>query len=148
MSLFHTWCRKYNLQICGLGIDLCLKNANQPQFKFGNWRFGAAYSIIYNKWVNELVRLDKKTFRKYHRIAQKRAYEILRQARKVIAYNGRLDDFVQQQQKLRIIAIRENPLQPLVPETMAYKMVRNSGLFWRFMTTASQRRAVEQFGVD
>ena len=148
MSLFHTWCRQSNLKICGLGIDLCLKNVNKPLFAYGGWCWGAAYSVIHNKWINELVRLDKKTLHEYQRIAWKRAREILRQARKVIAYNGRLDDFVRQQYKLHTFAATENPLQPLVPETMAHKMVRHSGLFWRFMTTASQRRAVEQFGVD
>ena len=148
MSLFHTWCRQHNLRICGLGIDLCLKNVNKPLFADVGWCWGSAYSVIHNKWINELVCLDKKTFRKYQRIARKRAREILRQARKVIAYNGRLDEFVRQQYKLHTVTAMENHLQPLVPETMAQKMVRHSGLFWRFMTTTAQRRAVEQFGVD
>ena len=66
----------------------------------------------------------------------------------MVANDGRLDEFVRLQQKLRDDAMRNNCPQPLVPETMAYKMLRGSGLFRRLLMKSSQRRAVAQFKVD
>ena len=147
-SLLHTWRRQYDLNIRGLHIDLALENVNKPKYGAGWWKVGPAYSIIHNKWIHELVRLDKKTLREYRSIARQRVHEVLCQAREVIASNGRLDEFVSMQQKLRGDAMYANYQQPLVPETMAYRMIRSSGLFGRLLITFSQRRAVKQFKVD
>jgi hypothetical protein len=147
-SLLHTWRRQFKLQIHGLHIDLSLENVNKPKHGPGWWRSGPAYSIIHNKWIHKLVRLDEKTIREYRRLARQKAKEILNQAHKVIASNGRLDEFVHHQQKLRDDAMRNNCPQPLVPETMAYKMLRGSGLFRRLLMTSSQLRAIAQFKVD
>lgn len=147
-SLLHTWGRQFKLQIRGLHIDLSLENVNKPKHAPGWWRSGPAYSIIHNKWIHELVRVDEKILREYRRLARQRVHEVLRQAREVVASNGRLDEFVHLQQKLRDDAMRNNCPQPLVPETMAYKMLRGSGLFRRLLMTSSQRRAVAQFKVD
>ena len=147
-SLLHTWRRQFQLHIRGLHIDLSLENVTKPKHAPGWWRSGPAYSILHNKWIHELVRLDEKTICEYRRLARQRAHEVLRQAREVIASNGRLDEFVRLQQKLRDDAMRANCPQPLVPETMAYKMVRGSGLFRRLLMKSSQRRAVSQFKVD
>jgi len=147
-SLLHTWQRQFRLQIRGLQIDLSLENINKPKHAPGWWRSGPAYSVMHNKWIHELVRLDEKTLREYRRIATQQVHAVLNQARELVASNGRLDEFVRLQQKLRDDAMRNNCPQPLVPETMAYKMLRGSGLFWRLLKTSSQRRAVEQFRVD
>lgn len=147
-SLLHTWRRQFQLHIRGLHIDLSLENISKPKHGPGWWRSGPAYSIIHNKWIHELVRLDKKTLREYRRLARQHVREVLAQARDIVASNGRLDEFVRLQQKLRDDAMRANCPQPLVPETMAYKMLRGSGLFRRLLMTSSQRRAVAQFKVD
>ena len=147
-SLYHTWRRQFRLQIRGLHIDLSLENVNKPKHAPGWWRSGPAYSIIHNKWIHELVRLDEKTLREYRRLARQQVREVLAQAREVVASNGRLDEFVHLQQKLRDDAMRNNCPQPLVPETMAYKMLRGSGLFKRLLMKSSQRRATAQFKVD
>ena len=147
-SLLHTWSRQFQLHIRGLNIDLSLENVSKPKHGPGWWRSGPAYSIIYNRWIHELVRLDKKTLREYRQKARQRVHEVLCQARELVVSNGRLDEFVHLQQKLRDDAMRANCPQPLVPETMAYKMLRGSGLFWRLLKTSSQRRAVAQFNVD
>ena len=147
-SLLHTWRRQFKLQIRGLHIDLSLENINKPKHAPGWWRSGPAYSIMHNKWIHELVRIDDKTLREYRKLAKQRVKTVLTQAREVVASNGRLDEFVRLQQKLRDDAMRNNCPQPLVPETMAYKMLRGSGLFRRLLMTSSQRRAVAQFKVD
>lgn len=147
-SLMHTWRRQFRLQIRGLQIDLSLENVNKPKHAPGWWRSGPAYSILHNKWIHELVRLDEKTLREYRRLAKQKTHEILCQAREIVATNGRLDEFVRLQQKLRDDAMRNNCPQPLVPETMAYKMLRQSGLFVRLLKLSSKRRAVAQFKVD
>lgn len=147
-SLQHTWRRQFKLRIHGLHIDIALENVSKPKHAPGWWRSGPTYSVLHNKWIHELVRLDAKTLREYRRRARKIANNILRDARAVVASNGRLDEFVHLQQKLRDDAMRENCPQPLVPETMAYKMVRGSGLFRRMLIKSSQRRAVSQFKVD
>ena len=126
-SLLHTWRRQFKLRIRGLHIDLSLENVSKPKHGPGWWRSGPAYSIIHNKWIHKLVRLDEKTLREYRRLARQRAYQVLRQAHEVMASNGRLDEFVRLQQKLRDDAMRANCPQPLVPETMAYKILRDSG---------------------
>ena len=66
----------------------------------------------------------------------------------MVVSNGRLDEVVRLQQKLRDDAMRNNCQQPLVPETMAYKMLRESGLFRRLLMASAQPRAVTQFKVD
>lgn len=147
-SLLHTWRRQFKLQIRGLHIDLSLENINKPKHAPGWWRSGPAYSIMHNRWIHELVRIDDKTLREYRKLAKQRVKTVLTQAREVVASNGRLDEFVRLQQKLRDDAMRNNCPQPLVPETMAYKMLRGSGLFRRLLMTSSQRRAVAQFKVD
>lgn len=147
-SLLHTWRRQFKLQIRGLRIDLSLENISKPKHGPGWWRSGPAYSIVHDKWIHELGRLDKKTICEYRRLAKRKAKEILKQAREVVASNGRLDEFVRLQQKLRDDAMRNNCQQPLVPETMAYKMLRESGLFRRLLMASAQRRAVTQFKVD
>ena len=147
-SLLHTWRRQFKLQIRGLHIDLSLENIKKPKHAPGWWRSGPAYSIMHNKWIHELVRIDDKTLREYRKLAKQRVKTVLTQAREVVASNGRLDEFVRLQQKLRDDAMRNNCPQPLVPETMAYKMLRGSGLFRRLLMTSSQRRAVAQFKVD
>lgn len=147
-SLMATWRRQFTLRIRGLHIDLSLENVHKPKHAPGWWRSGPAYSILHNKWIHELVRLDEKTLREYRRQARQLVADKLRQAREVVASNGRLDKFVRQQQDLRDEVMRKNCPQPLVPETMAYKMLRSSGLFYRLLKTSSQRRAIEQFKVD
>lgn len=147
-SLLHTWRRQFMLHIRGLHIDLSLENVHKPKHGPGWWRSGPAYSIIHNKWIHELVRLDDKTLREYRRLARQHVSKVLTQARELVASDGRLDEFVRLQQKLRDDAMRANCPQPLVPETMAYKMLRGSGLFRRLLMTSSQRRAVSQFKVD
>ena len=147
-SLLHTWARQFRLRIHGLHVDLSLENISKPKHAPGWWRSGPAYSVIYNKWIHELVKLDPKTVREYRRLARQHVHAILCQAQEIVASGGRLDEFVHMQQKLRDDAMRENCSQPLIPETMAYKMVRNSGLFRRLLMTSSQRRAVSQFKVD
>lgn len=147
-SLYHTWRRQFKLQIRGLSIDLSLENIHKPKHAPGWWRSGPAYSVMHNKWIHELVRLDEKTLREYQRLATQQVRVVLNQARELVANGGRLDEFVRLQQKLRDDAMRNNCPQPLVPETMAYKMLRGSGLFTRLLITSSQRRAVEQFKVD
>ena len=147
-SLYHTWRRQFKLQIHGLSIDLSLENIHKPKHAPGWWRSGPAYSVMHNKWIHELVRLDEKTLREYQRLAMQQVRAVLNQARELVANGGRLDEFVRLQQKLRDDAMRNNCPQPLVPETMAYKMLRGSGLFTRLLITSSQRRAVEQFKLD
>lgn len=147
-SLLHTWRRQFKLRIRGLRIDLSLENITKPKHGPGWWRSGPAYSIIHNKWIHPLVRLDQETLRMYRRRAKQHVRTVLHQAREVVANDGRLDEFVRLQQKLRDDAMRNNCPQPLVPETMAYKMLRGSGLFRRLLMKSSQRRAVAQFKVD
>ena len=147
-SLMHTWRKQFLLRIRGLFIDLSLENISKPVHGPGWWRSGPAYSILHNKWIHELVRLDEKTLREYRRLARQHVREVLEQAHKLVASNGRLDEFVHLQQKLRDDAMRSNCPQPLVPETMAYKILRESGLFQRLMIKSAHRRAVAQFNVD
>lgn len=147
-SLLHTWRRQFRLVVRGLGIDLSLENITKPKHAPGWWRSGPAYSVINNKWIHELVRLDTKTLREYRRRARKIARDMLCEAQRVVVSDGRLDEFVRLQQKLRDDAMRANCSQPLVPETMAFKMVRNSGLFLRMLKASSNRRASAQFNIE
>lgn len=147
-SLLHTWRRQFRLSIRGLGIDLSLENVSKPRHAPGWHRSGPAYSVIHNRWIHELVRLDDKTLREYRQRANDLAHKMLRDAHEIAQSDGRLDEFVRLQQKLRDDAMRENCPQPLVPETMAFKMVRNTGLFRKLLMDSSQRRAIKQFKVD
>ena len=147
-SLQHTWRRQFRLRIRGMGIDLALENVSKPKHAPGWYRSGPTYSLIRNKWIHEIVRLDSNTVREYRRRARQISYDILRQAHEIAKSGGRLDEFVRTQQKLRDDAMRENCPQPLIPETMAYKMVRGSGLFRRLLLKSSQRRATDQFNLE
>ena len=147
-SLLHTWRRQFQLSIRGLGIDLSLEDTNTPKNEPDWYRSGPSYSVITNTWIHAPQRLSPETLREYRRRAKQIAQNIIREAHKIAANGGRLDEFVHLQQKLRDDSMRANYMQPITPETMAFKMVRNTGLFIKLLRESSQRRAVKQFRVD
>lgn len=147
-SLLHTWHRQFALSIRGLGIDLSLEHVDKPKNDPDWYRSGPAYSVISNTWVHPLERLSDATIREYRERGREIANNILREARAVAESGGRLDEFVRLQQKLRDDSMRANYQQPITPETIAFKMVRNTGLFIKLLRESSQRRAKKQFRVD
>lgn len=125
------WMRKHKIRIYGRGVDISIVDVQHPKYGPGVYKVGPAYSLPRDVWLRRPVRIDGKEIR----ILRRRARDIYRRYKRLFreCYKNKmsdtyLDTFLSRLWSERRAAYDRAPLQPITPETMAFRMMRRCGV--------------------
>lgn len=130
-ALQIAWMRKHKIRIYGRGVDISIVDVRQPKYGPDVYKVGPAYSLPRDMWLRRPVRIEDKEIR----VLRRRAREIYRRYRRLFreCYKNNmsdtyLDTFLSRLWSERRDAYDRAPLQPITPETMAFRMMRRCGI--------------------
>ncbi len=124
------WMRNRRIRIYGRGVDISIVDVNQPNYGPGMYKVGPAYSLPRDMWIRRPVRLSNLEIRTLRRRAGKiyrRYKKLFRECYKNKMSDTFLDTFLTRLWSERRDAYSLGPLQPITPETMAFRMMRRCG---------------------
>lgn len=130
-ALKIAWLRSRRIRIYGRGIDISIVDVAQPKYGPGVYKVGPAYSLPRDMWIRRPVRLSNPEIRALRRHADKiyrRYKKLFRECYKNKMSDTFLDTFLSRLWSERRAAYSSSPLQPITPETMAFRMMRRCGV--------------------
>ncbi len=143
-SLLGSWCRNYNIKICGRGIDIEMVDYNAPKYGPNIYKVGSAYSIMNNAWIRKPVKLRRDEIRKIRRNARIQFREAKKMYRKICRNKMEYDfieTFLMRLAHERKESYAGNFLQPITAETMAFRMLRRCGILHNLRECATKQRS-------
>lgn len=129
-SFVQSWKKMRPMKICGRNIDIKLIDKNM-EYSREYWRVGPHYSVSRNYWVHAPMRLNRDELRGLYKNARCRYRVLMRQCKTILRQNMSaefIDAYLVNLQRVRVNAMVENHVQPLVSGTLAFKMLRNTGI--------------------
>lgn len=142
-----SWHSKHHISICKRGIDFEIVHVKTPRYGPGLYKVGGAYSLMQDKWIRTSVSLSTTEYRNIayqaRNIFKQWRYEYLSIVLCRPLNLNRVNAFLQHITKVRKHSYKCTPLQPITPETMAFRMFRRSGMWKRLRHHAKQLRSSE-----
>ncbi len=129
-SFVHSWKRTRPMKIAGRNIDIKLIDKTR-EYSREYWRVGPHYSVLHNRWVHVPVRLSRDELHSLSKNANSRYRVWLRQCKTILRQDMSaefIDAYLVDLQRVRVNAMIKNHAQPLVSGTLAFKMLRNTGI--------------------
>ncbi len=130
-ALQIAWMRKHKISIYGRGVDISIVDVHTPKYSPGVYKVGPAYSLARDMWIRRPNRIDATEIRRLRNKAGKiyRQYKrLFRACYKNKMSDTYLDTFLSRLWTERRDAYDRAPLQPITPETMAFRMMRRCGV--------------------
>ena len=143
--LMRGWRGAFFISIFGRSVDVKLvdyRDVDNLQHK--DCMYGPYYSLFRDSWVRTPVRIPDDELRLMRRVAYKKYRAIMRQSRYLL-YHKKSAEFVGAYmaglQQIRRRSMSRDLNQPITSITMAFKMIRNRGMFRRLRNYAKQARS-------
>lgn len=143
-SLLLSWYRNYRIRIVGHGVDVEVADLNAPAYGENLWKTGSRYSLMHGAWIVRPNLLPPDAVRDIRRAALEKYRKIEREY-KNICHNkmsaGFVDTFLARLWAERRAAFEENPNTGVFPDTMAFRMVRRTGILRDLSERAARNRS-------
>ena len=142
-SLKHSWKRTFKMSLFGRGVDLSLVDIHDG-FDATYKKVGPSYSLVKDCWINPPVRLSVAELRSLRRVAYVKKCAIMRQCRAMLRQKMLpefIDTYLVNLQRLRTKSMSAQYKQPITSMTMAFKMVRNTGVLRRLRRVSREQRS-------
>lgn len=141
-----SWKRNYDICICGRGVDIEVVDVATPRYGDNVYKVGSAYSIPHDQWIRRPVQLTPDQIKQIRRDALRQFKEI-KKLYKQVRHNKMAPEFIETFLR-RMTAERkesyaQNPLQPVTPTTMAFRMARRCGMLRKLRQMATAQRSRE-----
>ena len=144
-ALIRDWKRMFKLSVFGRGVDITFRDVSDSFDDAGCYlKPGAAYSLYRDSWIRPPVRIPYNKLRLMRRMAYKRYRVIMRQCRYILRHKKSAEfvgAYLSGLEQCRVNSIGLSYEQPITSMTMAFKMVRNRGMFRRLRNYAKQARS-------
>ncbi|MBO5834229.1 MAG: nucleotidyltransferase domain-containing protein [Alphaproteobacteria bacterium] len=125
-SFVSSWMRTFDVSIFGRKVDISIINLEKE------CKVGPIYSIFKDKWIVTPQRLSKQELRKIRSIAKQRYKIIMQHCRYMLKHEmpaDYIEAYLAAMQSRRTVGMLQQRDQPITSMTMAFKMVRNTGIF-------------------
>ena len=142
-SLKHSWRRTFKISLFGRGVDFSLVDVNDG-YDATHKKVGPSYSLVQDRWIETPVRLSDSELRSLRRVAYVKKHAIMRQCRTILRQQmlpEYIDTYLVNLQKIRSQSMRAQYKQPITSMTMAFKMVRNTGMLRRLRRISREQRS-------
>lgn len=142
-SLKHTWKRTFRFSLYGRSVDLSIVDINDG-FDEKYKCVGPSYSLVNDCWVNTPVRLSASELRAIRRAAYVKKRAIMRQCHAMLRQKmlpEYIDTYLVNLQKIRTQSMFAQYKQPITSLSMAFKMVRNTGILRRLRRLSKEQRS-------
>ena len=142
-SLKHSWRRTFRISLFGRGVDFSLVDINDG-YDATHKKVGPSYSLVRDCWVNTPVRLSGAELRIMRHNAYIKRCAIIRQCRAILRQKmlpEYIDTYLVNLQKIRKQSMVAQYKQPITSMTMAFKMVRNTGILRRLRRLSKEQRS-------
>lgn len=140
-ALTNHWLRTFKISIFGCMVDIKVIDCNQNNT---GYIVGSHYSLMQNIWLYQPVRISRHELRSIKKIAFKRYRAIMRQCKYILKHkmpSEYIDTYLMQLQQLRVNSMMNQYYQPITSMTMAFKMMRNAGIFEKLQKRSQQDRS-------
>ncbi len=142
-SLKHSWRRTFRISLYGRSVDLSLVDINDG-FDATHKKVGPSYSLVGDCWINTPVRLSAEELHTMRRNARIKKRAIMRQCHAILRQRmlpEYIDTYLVNLQKIRSQSMFAQYAQPITSMTMAFKMVRNTGILRRLRKVSRDQRS-------
>lgn len=142
-SLKHTWKRTFWFSLYGRSVDLSIVDINDG-FDSTHKTVGPSYSLVNDCWVDTPIRLSADELRRMRRVAYVKKRAIMRQCRTMLRQKmlpEYIDTYLVNLQKIRAQSMYAQYKQPITSMTMAFKMVRNTGILRQLRRLSKEQRS-------
>lgn len=149
-SALGSWMRYHRIRVCGRGIDIDVLDVNTPRYGPGIYKVGSAYSLKSDSWIRRPELLKPDVVREIRKSAWKIFKDFRRQYNQMRKNNmgaDFVDTFMTRITMERKDSYAKNYLQPVTPETMAFRMIRRCGM-WRDLIELSARQRSRDFNIS
>lgn len=150
-SALGSWRRNYRIRICGRGVDFEIVDINEvPRYGPMAYKVGPMYSIPRDVWLRRPVRLEKREIRQIRRQAHAQFRNLRRMYIKIVQdkmASDFIETFIGRLGQERKQSYAENPVQPITPRTMAFRMARRCGILRDLRERAAWLRS-KNFNVE
>ncbi len=129
-ALKNGWIRNFRFKIYGRGVDVTIADVNSNPYSNGHFKVGPIYSVLKKKWLNPRVTLTPPQVKQLRRDTWKK-FRAWRKMYKRACRDKMGADFLDMLMKRinqeRTLSYDNNPTQPVTPEVMAFRMMRQCG---------------------
>lgn len=150
-SALGSWRRNYRTQICGRRVDFEIVDSNDaPRFGPNAYKVGSFYSIPRDVWLRAPIKLSKSEIRKIRRQAHAQFRNLRRMYLKILRdkmASDFIETFIGRVGQERNQSFYDNPVQPVTPQTMAFRMARRCGMLMDLHERAAWLRS-KNFNVE
>ncbi len=141
-----SWKRNYDIRLYGRGIDIEVVDVATPRYGENVYKVGSAYSVPRDQWIRRPVQLKSDEIKQIRRDALNQFKEI-KKLYKQVRRNKMSPDFIEtflgRLSAERKESYAQNPLQPVTPTTMAFRMARRCGILRKLRQLATKLRSRE-----
>ncbi len=142
-SLFRIYKGSFQTSLFGRSIDVMLFDYDEL-VRSRKCNTDTLYSLMHERWVIKPRKLSRSEFLKTRRIARKKYTVIMRQCRYILK-NKMSHEFISTYlvtlKQLRHNSVRSQPDLIITSTQMAFKMVRNTGIFDKLHREAQKQRS-------
>ena len=124
-AFISSWLRTYDISIFGYGVDISFVDKDSPR------KVGPIYSLLKDRWLVPPKRISKQELRRIKKLAKLRYRIMMHHCRYMLRHkmpSEYVDAYTTTIQRKRIDSMYQNPDQPITSMTMAFKMLRNTGI--------------------
>lgn len=137
-SFINSWLQTFDISIFGRGVDISLIEKNSVG------KVGPMYSLPKDRWIVKPKRLSKKQLNEIKKVAARRYELMLKHCKYIIKHKmpaDYADAYLATMQRKRIASMYQQQEQPITSMTMAFKMVRNTGIIKQLRKYARKERS-------
>lgn len=142
-ALIKWWKNTFVISIFGRGVDITIVDVNDGYDKIHK-KVGPCYSVTRRMWICMPVRVPRTVLRTMRKQARKKYHIIMRQCKYILRHKQSaefIDAYLISLQRNRINSMEAQYIQPITSTTMAFKMVRNTGILRKMRITAKKLRS-------
>ncbi len=142
-SILKTWKSNFHISIFGRGIDITLVDIDDGYDKTHK-KVGSCYSLIKDSWIHRPEKLDREIIHRIQRNTYKKYRIIMKQCKYILRHkmsSDFIDAYLVELQHARIRNMDYNYVQPITSYTMAFKLVRNTGILRKMRRTSKKQRS-------
>lgn len=142
-ALTGAWKRTFAISIFGRGVDITIVDKNDG-YDQTHKKVGSCYSLTRDEWIHTPRRLTRDEIAPIKHMARRRARIIMRDCRYMLRHKmpaEYIDTYLTNLQHSRKQSMGLQYTQPITSTTMAFKMVRNTGVLRKLRARAKEQRS-------
>ena len=130
-ALFASYKKHYRINIVGRGVDFTFYDVKENVFGQDFYKCGSAYSLKNEIWLRKPLRMSDLEVRKMKKQAYKMYRKYAKMYKRIVKSDmgeAYMETFLRRIVRERVNSLKENYLQPVTVETMAFRLLRSAGI--------------------